>query len=839
MININKICDYIRSGETKKQRLGLELEHFVCDDKFNVAPYSLMCDFFVFLSSKELGELYYEEGNILGIKCNEYDLTLEPAGQLEISVCPQSEIAEIERIYKDFCNIFECFFNEKGYKLIRKGVHPLVEKSSKSPFEFDLIPKTRYKYMDEYFKSSGKFGAYMMRATASAQISVDFESENDAMRKLSILQKISPFLSLITENRSFVDHIKPFENHLLRTQIWNDLDADRCGYLPNSLNCNYKYKDYAEYIYNKPLICTKDDKKVISLGNKTANEYFKGKELNDVDYIISMFFPNIRLKKFLEIRVADSMELPQFLGYCALIKGLVYSKQSIDKISETFDWICGIDTLYKIEKSLSKQGLSAEINGKSATYYIEQLFAIAESALSEQDKCYLAKLKPLFLLEKEYFSIVSEDENHRQSAIDILDYLEQSTAKYHNRTVRTLYMPKIFTNKEIDLFANFINVLYDIFDKVINEYERNAEYRKLFDFPKVVEDLILRERSYSCNIPISRVDIFYNELNSDFKFCEFNTDGSSAMNEDRELNIAIKLSKAYNLFSKKHNMKSFELFDSWIDELLEMYREYANKYNKNEKPNIAIVDFMEHSTENEFIIFADRMRNRGLNATVCDIRSLEYKNGKLYHENTQIDLIYRRAVTSDIIENLDSVSDFLSATADNSVCVVGDIRTQIVHNKSLFRVLHLPQTQKLLSEFECEYIKNHVPYTVSLEKENLNNNILQSVMNDKDKWIIKPIDSYGSLGVHAGVESDLDTWRKYVEDCFDKSYILQEFCNPYVLKNVRFTRESESAEIVDTCNLTGLFVYNGKFSGIYSRVSLSEIISTQYSEISLPTIIVD
>ena len=149
-------------------------------------------------------------------------------------------------------------------------------------------------------------------------------------------------------------------------------------------------------------------------------------------------------------------------------------------------------------------------------------------------------------LEQEYREIVEKDlKAHAASAKEISRYIENSTAKYHGRCVRTLYIPKLFTVKEVELFEELIQTLYGIFEKVMEQYRKDADYRKLFGFDERLERLILRKPAYDCSIPIARIDIFLNEETNDFSFCEFNTDGSSAMNEDRELNHAITLTKGY------------------------------------------------------------------------------------------------------------------------------------------------------------------------------------------------------------------------------------------------------------------------------------------------------
>ncbi len=421
---------------------------------------------------------------------------------------------------------------------------------------------------------------------------------------------------------------------------------------------------------------------------------------------------------------------------------------------------------------------------------------------------------------------------HASSAAAELAYMANSTAKYHGRCVSTLYIPKIFSGKDIERFHELIHTLYGIFDKVVDKFREDEGYRKLFGFEPRLNELILREPKYECKIPIARIDIFYNEETGDFKFCEFNTDGSSAMNEDRELNKGIKLTLGYQQLLKEYDLSVFELFDSWVKESLKIY---SGAKGAVSHPHVAIVDFMESATNNEFEVFAESYRRQGVSCEICEIRSLLYKNGKLYGQaGIPIDLIYRRAVTSDIMKHYDEAADFIRAVKDGAVCLMGDFTTQIVHNKVLFEVLHHPVTKEFLTPEENDFIKCHVPYTAAMDAEYAP---YEQVLNEKDSWILKPRDSYGSKGVFAGVEYDsLEKWQEVVKGCPREKYIIQEFCTPYVTRNIDFSKGADT-DFLPVYNLTGLFVYGGVFRGIYSRVSRGKIISTQYSEIALPTIV--
>ena len=409
-------------------------------------------------------------------------------------------------------------------------------------------------------------------------------------------------------------------------------------------------------------------------------------------------------------------------------------------------------------------------------------------------------------------------------------YIENSEAIYHGIIVRSLYIPKIFTPDMAEIFDELTSTLCQILDKIITEYEKNPEYRKLFNFDKRLEELILRPDRYNSKLPIARVDIFFNEDDYSFKFCEFNADGASAMNEDRELNEALKFSHTFNDFSRKYDIKTYELFNSWVDEFLKLTSEAGI-----EKPNIAIVDFFKHPPGFEFKRFCNTFKDRGLNCEICEIRDLEYDGKNLISPSgMRIDAIYRRAVTCDIMENYDKVIPFINAVKNENVVLIGDFKTQIIHNKIVFKIMHSDMTKAFLTDEENEFIKMHIPYTVSLTNENVKK---FNVLSNKDKWVIKPEDSYASRGFHAGVEcKSNDEWEKAVLENIDNGYILQEFVKPYESENIDFLHE-ESPEYRNYSSITGLFVYNGKFKGIYSRIAKTSIISTQYSEMSLPSLI--
>lgn len=392
---------------------------------------------------------------------------------------------------------------------------------------------------------------------------------------------------------------------------------------------------------------------------------------------------------------------------------------------------------------------------------------------------------------------------------------------------RTLHIPKFYTQKDKKIFTSIVDTMYQIFSKVIKAYRNDEEIRKLFGFSKELEELILLKPRYDSLIPICRVDIFYDEKTKEFGFCEFNTDGTSAMNENKRLNDFLSLNNAFMALDT--DFEIMELVNTWVDAFLKICQTDPKLGNM---PNIAIVDFLDKAYLNELYVFERVFKEKGYQCEVVDIRSLEYRDHKLWSTKSgmQVDVIYRRAVTKDVMDNLELVKDFIDAIKADDVSIIGSFQTQLIHHKCINQVLLHPLMQKYLTQEEVAYIEKHLPKTYDLTKD-----VADMIKEDKDRWIIKPKDSYAAKGVWAGVDLNTEEWKNEVNHCTDKDYIAQEYITPYKTENIDLVNYDDYQMY---SNLTGLYVYDGQFAGVYSRLSDSGIISTQYNEKTVPTLFI-
>ena len=121
------IVDYIRSGETTGQALGLEIEHFVVNDKGVQIGFDEVTKLIGDVAEALSAKVIYMDGYPVGYVTTGYSVTLEPACQFEISIDPKSDIDEIKSIYKEFLLLWIPIFESRGYHIITKGNLPLVE----------------------------------------------------------------------------------------------------------------------------------------------------------------------------------------------------------------------------------------------------------------------------------------------------------------------------------------------------------------------------------------------------------------------------------------------------------------------------------------------------------------------------------------------------------------------------------------------------------------------------------------------------------------------------------------------------------------------------------------
>ncbi|MDU5504608.1 MAG: glutathionylspermidine synthase family protein [Anaerococcus vaginalis] len=419
-------------------------------------------------------------------------------------------------------------------------------------------------------------------------------------------------------------------------------------------------------------------------------------------------------------------------------------------------------------------------------------------------------------IKNDYEEIINENyKEYKEDFEKLLKKRKEYGATYKEEEIPTLYDAYFYDEKDFKLYDEMINIFMSIVEKVTKEYVENENYRKLFDLDSLTEKLILKDPKYKISTPIARFDVMY-DGKEDYKFCELNTDGSSAMLEDKSLAYLMKESKAIKKLEEKYQISHIDLLETLVDSIEDLY--FSIK-GKKEKINIAIVDIIEFDNI-EFQTIKKLLQKRGHNCKIANLKDLERKNKGLYIEDMKIDLVYRRLVTSDLIENKDIGKNLIDAYLNDEIISIGSFRSTLFYTKDIFRILRLKESQKILSEKENQFIKKHIPYTEKLNYEKDKEKIIEN----KDKYILKPIQGYASHGIYVGKEHTKEEFREILEKIKNKDYIYQEY---YKVKPLKFIKmEEKEGKLENFSYVTGLFAYNKKFIAPYMRIGNAALISS-------------
>ena len=422
--------------------------------------------------------------------------------------------------------------------------------------------------------------------------------------------------------------------------------------------------------------------------------------------------------------------------------------------------------------------------------------------------------------------------------------MKRSTAIVHGAITPSAVVPRLFDATTQRIMAYAATTMHGIVKKVILRYLQEPAYRSLFHFDPRLEELALSPCGHSELVPFARYDIFLDESSGDFVFCELNADGSSGMNEDREVTRTLQELGAYRLFAQNHSLEGNELFSSWSKSFMRIYRSSSHA---TENPIVAICDYRESATMSELEAYRKEFEKNGIECIICDVRELKLLDGRLRTpEGRAIDAVWRRCVTNDVLRHWNESRQFIQAVYQNAVVLVGGFSSHIAHDKQIFRVLRDPQTLEFLTPEENAFVERHVPYTTFLDDRCVN---LNEIKARKNSWVIKPCDHYGADEVHLGIEEPGSQWGKLVDRFANKrtgcAFVAQKFQRPFRTPTISLSdavsaaQMGQEAHLRSYANLLGLYVYDGEFKGVFSRLGPNHIVTGLAGGLTAATLWVD
>lgn len=418
---LEAVINYIKSGEKLKEEftVGMEMEHFIID-KDTLKTVSYFGENGVGETLRELHEggcVAYKEGDyILGLENDDLAVSTEPGSQFEVALSSKWNIDDLKDIYiKNMRKLVEVF-DKKNQAMVTLGYHPMTKID-----EIKILPKKRYDFMYKYFNERGDMAHNMMKGTCSLQCSIDYSSEEDFIKKYKICNCLSPVFYTLFDN-AYIFEGEPAKSRNMREIIWENTDTDRSGMYKFSFDDDLSYKKYAENILNTPLIFSIDENhEQYYVGEKIFKEVFE--DVRDTDMIfhaLSIVFPDVRAKRYIEIRMMDEIKYPLNFSAVALIKGLFYDDTNLDKLSELFKNMT-YESCMKAKLDAREKGLDATFMNVNMLEFCKMLVDMAKAGLPANEIGYLIPLEEMLekgMNPRDQFEKIYKEKGLREAVIE-------------------------------------------------------------------------------------------------------------------------------------------------------------------------------------------------------------------------------------------------------------------------------------------------------------------------------------------------------------------------------------------------------------------------------------
>ncbi|HEX4762079.1 MAG TPA: glutamate--cysteine ligase [Sphingomicrobium sp.] len=328
-----------------------------------------------------------ENGNVIALTGPDGTISLEPAGQFELSGAPLENLhqtcSEAAR-HLDQC---KSVGERLGLGFLGLGMWP-----DKARAELPVMPKGRYAVMIRYMPTVGNLGLDMMLRTCTIQVNLDYKSESDMVRKFRVGLALQPVATALFANSPFTEG-KPNGYKSFRSRIWEDTDPDRTGMLPFVFEEGFGYERYCDYALDVPMYFVYRDGKYIDVAGRSFRDFLRGElpeipgekpRLTDWTDHLSTAFPEVRLKSFLEMRGADGGRWSRICALPALWVGLLYDDEALEEAWALVEhW--SLQERERLRHEVPKLALEARTpDGRSMRDFAGEVLEVASAGLSRR-----------------------------------------------------------------------------------------------------------------------------------------------------------------------------------------------------------------------------------------------------------------------------------------------------------------------------------------------------------------------------------------------------------------------------------------------------------------------
>jgi glutamate--cysteine ligase len=332
----------------------------------------------------------YENGNIIALSDPKGmgNVSLEPGGQFELSGAPLETVQDTcEEVHEHLVQVRE-IGDALGIGFLGLGASPVWSRE-----QTPVMPKGRYKIMAPYMDKVGRYGRDMMFRTCTVQVNLDFGSEADMVQKLRVSLALQPIATALFANSPFLDG-KPNGFQSFRSEVWTDTDNARSGMLSFAFEQGMGFERYVDYALDVPMYFVMRGGQYINCAGESFRKFLDGKlpqlpgekpVIKDWNDHITTIFPEVRLKKYLEMRGADSGPWRRLCALPALWTGVLYEQGPLDA---AWDLVKGWTAAERqaLRDAVPREGLQAMVRGRSVQGLARDMLKLSRAGLETRNK---------------------------------------------------------------------------------------------------------------------------------------------------------------------------------------------------------------------------------------------------------------------------------------------------------------------------------------------------------------------------------------------------------------------------------------------------------------------
>ena len=335
------------------------------------------------------GKPILDHGNIIGLNEGDASISLEPAGQLELSGGLLATLHDTKAELEAHFAQLRCPSRDLRIGFAPLGFHPFATRA-----DMPWMPKGRYAIMRRYMPTVGSLGLDMMTRTCTVQVNLDYASEMDMLRKLRVSLLLQPLATALFANSPFVEG-KPSGFLSYRAQVWTDTDNHRSGIPAVFFEDGFGFERYVEWLVDSvPMYFVYRDGNYIDVAGQSFRDFINGRlhnlsgaqaTLGDFADHMTTAFTDVRLKRYLEMRGADAGTSDMMVAQSALWVGLLYDDAALSAAEELVRDMTWEDAI-ALRAAVPREGLAAPYRGGSLRDLARTVVAIAGDGLRARDR---------------------------------------------------------------------------------------------------------------------------------------------------------------------------------------------------------------------------------------------------------------------------------------------------------------------------------------------------------------------------------------------------------------------------------------------------------------------